>query len=233
MKGFKKIILAIATTMVFSMSAFASSGFEFILNGRAGLGFGMPPQNLKESAEAKSELGLDAGVSAQFGYRLQAIGSFGISVLAELGYSHDAFYMSLDGNPLGIIGVGRISYKYSFDSFQVGLLPKLNFGNLAVGIGGGIKIPFGGKQTIKIGEEEASVKIKRSDIKEILNPTFTGYIKGTLDYSIFLTEQFAVNLGLYLEYDIINSKIGIGDKMERWGSLDIGLELGLKFGPRA
>lgn len=231
MKTFKKLFLVVAMSMVFVVSAFAESSFEFILNGKAGLSIGVPPKLLKDNARAKGELGLDAGVSAQFGRLHQLSRGFGISMLAEIGYSRDTFANSVDASSLGLAGGGRASFSYRFDSLQIGLLPKFNFGKFAIGIGGGIKIPLGGgKETVQIDSEKESIKLSRSDIKNLINPMIIGYVKGTLGYSIFLTESFAFNIGLYLEYDIMKARlIPIGDKKEFYGSFDIGLELGLRF----
>ena len=147
----------------------------------------------------------------------------------------DTFANSVDASSLGLTGGGRASFSYRFDSLQIGLLPKFNFGKFAIGIGGGIKIPLGGgKETVKIDSEKESIKLSRSDIKNLINPMIIGYVKGTLGYSIFLTESFAFNIGLYLEYDIMKAQlIPIGDKKEFYGSFDIGLELGLRFGRKA
>ena len=67
------------------------------------------------------------------------------------------------------------------------------------------------------------------------NPGIIGYIKGTFDYSIFFTEKLAFNIGLYLGYDMIKGAESelYGTAAEYWGSFDIGIELGLKFGPKA
>ena len=235
MKTFKKLFLTIAMTMIVGVSAFAESSSEFILNGHAGLGMGIPPKFLKDNAGAKGELGLDAGASIQFGRLHHITRGFGISMLAEIGYSRDTFANSVDASSLGIIGGGRASFSYRFDSLQIGLLPKFNIGSFYIGIGGGVKIPLGGgKETVKIGSEKESIKLSRDDIKNLINPMIIGYVKGTLGYSIFLTDSFAFNIGLYLEYDIMKAQlIPIGDKKEFYGSFDFGLELGLKFGKKA
>ncbi len=87
MKNIKKFIVIMAMTMIFSVSAFAASGFEFILNVPLGLGIGIPTKSEKD-IKWKSGIGFDAGVSAQLGYMFQVKSGFGISVLGELGYAH-------------------------------------------------------------------------------------------------------------------------------------------------
>ena len=67
------------------------------------------------------------------------------------------------------------------------------------------------------------------------SPAVIGYIKGTFDYSIFFTDKLAFNIGLYLGYDMLKTKATpeLGEKSEIEGVFDIGVELGLKFGPKA
>ena len=233
MKSLKKFLLIVAMTTIFGASVFAESGFEFILNAPLQMSLGIPSKFLKDAAEAKGEKGFDYGVSAQFGYMAQVTRSLGISFLAEVGYSHDNFALSINARKIGIELDERVKFSFDFESLQVGLLPKINIGVFSIGIGGGVKIPLiGGKETVTIGSEKESVKLSRSDIKNILEPDLIGYVKGTLDYSIFLTDRFALNIGLYLGYDIINAKILIGDEKNKVGSFDIGGEIGLRFASR-
>ena len=232
MKSPKKFLLIVAMTAIFGASAFAEGGFEFILNAPLQMSLGIPSKFLKDNAEAKGEKGFDYGVSAQFGYTIYANMSLGVSLLAEVGYSHDNFAMSINARKIEVELDDRVKFSFDFESLQVGLLPKLNIGNFSIGIGGGVKIPLiGGKETVTIGKEKESVKLSRSDIKNILEPDLIGYIKGTLDYSIFLTDRFALNLGLYLGYDIINAKILIGDRKDKFESFDFGAQIGLRFAP--
>ena len=228
MKKIKKFLLTIAMTMIFSVSAFAASGFEFILNVPLGVGISIPDKDLKK-AGYKGTAGFEAGVSAQLGYMFQVVNGFGISALVELGYAHDTFAMSY--NDAGVKG----SQSISFESVQIGLLPKFNIGAFAIGIGGGIKMPLAGKQTLKFGSEKYSEKLAMDYFWNAFNPGLIGYIKGTFDYSIFFMDNLAFNIGLYLGYDMLKTKAvqELDIKSEMEGVFDIGVELGLKFGPRA
>ena len=236
MKNIKKFIVIMAMTMIFSVSAFAASGFEFILNVPLGLGIGIPTKSEKD-IKWKSGIGFDAGVTAQLGYMFQVKSGFGISVLGELGYAHTTRALTQKYEDLGI--KTSIYAAYIMDSFQIGLLPKINIGAFAIGIGGGVKIPVAfqlsskakiGDTTIK-GKEKIDMKL----FKENYSPAVIGYIKGTFDYSIFFTDKLAFNIGLYLGYDMIKTKATpeLGEKSEIEGVFDIGVELGLKFGPKA
>lgn len=236
MKNIKKFIVIMAMTMIFSVSAFAASGFEFILNVPLGLGIGIPTKSEKD-IKWKSGIGFDAGVTAQLGYMFQVKSGFGISVLGELGYAHTTRALTQKYEELGI--KTSIYAAYIMDSFQIGLLPKINIGAFAIGIGGGVKIPVAfqlsskakiGDTTIK-GKEKIDMKVFRDNY----SPAVIGYIKGTFDYSIFFTDKLAFNIGLYLGYDMLKTKAipELGEKSEIEGVFDIGVELGLKFGPKA
>ena len=237
MKNIKKFIVIMAMTMIFSVSAFAASGFEFILNVPLGLGIGIPTKSEKD-IKWKSGIGFDAGVTAQLGYMFQVKSGFGISVLGELGYAHTTRALTQKYEELGT----KISIyaAYIMDSFQIGLLPKFNIGAFAIGIGGGVKLPVSfqlsskskiGNQIIEEGKEKIYMKVFRDNY----SPAVIGYIKGTFDYSIFFTNKLAFNIGLYLGYDMLKTKAipEIGEKYEIEGVFDIGVELGLKFGPKA
>ena len=237
MKSIKKFIVIMAMTMIFSVSAFAASGFEFILNVPLGLGIGIPTKSEKD-IKWKSGVGFDAGVTAQLGYMFQVKSGFGISVLGELGYAHTTRALTQKYEELGI--KTSIYAAYIMDSFQIGLLPKINIGAFAIGIGGGVKLPVAaqvhykakiGDQIIEEGKEKMDMKLFR----EMYSPAIIGYIKGTFDYSIFFTDKLAFNIGLYLGYDMLKTKATpeLGEKSEIEGVFDIGVELGLKFGPKA
>ncbi|MBS4764088.1 PorT family protein [Brachyspira aalborgi] len=241
MKKIKKFLLTIAMTMIFSVSAFAASGFEFILNVPFGINWSIPTGELKEK---RGLMGFDAGVDAQIGYMISVKDGFGISVLGELGYSWDMY-----GYTAGVVDVGggsgssggldiktkERSVSFSFHSFKVGLLPKFNIGfggrhGLAVGIGGGVKIPVAGQ--IKFPDNDESLKATRKDIAEFLSPSVIGYIKASIDYYLFFTDNIAMEFGLYLGGDF-------GPKMAATAggfggnAFDFGLQLGFRFGPKA
>ena len=237
MKNIKKFLIIMAMTMIFSVSAFAASGFEFILNVPLGLGIGIPTKSEIDAQFNKSGVGFDAGVTAQLGYMFQVVDGFGISVLGELGYAHTTRSLSAKGEEGGV--KFSISQVNSVDSFQIGLLPKFNIGAFAIGIGGGVKIPMAVQYSYKyeFGDEKIQNKgkLNMKEFREMYSPAVIGYIKGTFDYSIFFMDNLAFNIGLYLGYDMIKTKAipEIGEKSEIEGVFDIGVELGLKFVPKA
>ena len=239
MKKIKKFLLTIAMTMALGTSAFAASGFEFLLNVPFGINWGIPTGELK----GRGFMGFDAGVDAQIGYMISVKDGFGISVLGELGYSWDAYSYAYDasvsegsGSSGGIsVQLREGTVSFSFHSFKVGLLPKFNIGfggrhGLAVGIGGGVKIPIAGQ--IRLLGDNESLKATRQDIAEFLSPSVIGYIKASIDYYLFFTDNIAMEFGLYLGGDF-------GPKMAATAggfggnAFDFGLQLGFRFGPKA
>ena len=135
------------------------------------------------------------------------------------------------------------SLSSMFNSFQLGLLPKFNIGfggrhGLAIGIGGGVKIPISGNYTLNLklngtnpdGSVLTQLDLKREDIISMFNPALIGYIKASIDYYLFFTDSIAMEFGLYLGGDFApkqkDTKIGLD-------AFDIGLQLGFRFGPKA
>ena len=73
MKQIRKIILSASMLLMFSIEAFAESGFEAILNVPFGVSIGIPPKSMKDYfGTSEAGFGFDSGVSAQLGYMIQA-----------------------------------------------------------------------------------------------------------------------------------------------------------------
>ena len=231
MKKIKKFLLTMAMTMALGTSAFAASGFEFLFQVPLGMHISFPNKETKDLG-VKAWGGFDAGVDAQIGYMISVKEGFGISLLAELGYSFDSYGYGYKT----ITPEAKASYWQYYHSFKLGLLPKFNIGvgkgAIAIGIGGGAKIPLAGKSkiTATIGGVEAKteVDLKRQDIVDLFSPSVIGYLKVTLDYYLFFTDNIGMNFGLYLGGDF-------APKSERIGvnAFDFGLQLGFRFGPKA
>ena len=243
MKKIKKFLLTMAMTMALGTSAFAASGFEFLFQLAGGLGVVIPNKEAKD-LKYKGNVSADADISAQIGYMISVKEGFGISVLGELGYSWDMYSYSIGviGDGSGSSGGLDVQLKESslllyFHSFKVGLLPKFNIGfggrhGLAIGIGGGVKIPIAGELMSSVGGDAIteSLPLKRQDITEMFSPSVIGYMKVTFDYYLFFTDNIAMNFGLYLGGDF-----GLKQKETKIGgdAFDIGLQLGFRFGPKA
>lgn len=249
----KKIILSILMLVSIASTSFAiGGGFEFILNVPVGMSVGVYDYDLTDYGErlditgggiyrnqfARSGgIGFDIGVTAQIGYMIKFTDIMGLSILGEIGYSHDTYSYEGKFN-------NNITETYSFESIQLGLLPKFNIKNFAIGIGGGIKIPVAGNYKVKSDLETFNTKIDSDYLKRYYDKAVIPYIKFTFDYSIFFTEKTAFNIGLYLGYDfgLEPNLYGINNVIEsttgrllvddiNYASFDVGLQVGFKFGP--
>ena len=251
MKKIKKFLLTIAMTMIFSISAFAASGFEFLFQLAGGAGATILSKDAKDLYQ-KGGLSADADVSAQIGYMFQVKEGFGISVLGELGYSWDLYMMgygdtTVSGVSGSYIAKDGLDFSQYYHSFKIGLLPKFNIGlggrhGLAIGIGGGVKIPLAGKQSLTVttvgnnhatsedAKTQTDIALKRKDITDLFSPAVIGYMKVTFDYYLFFTDNIGMNFGLYLGGDF-----GPKTKLTKQAinAFDFGLQLGFRFGPKA
>ena len=143
-------------------------------------------------------------------------------------------------------GENGASISQYYHSFKLGLLPKFNIGfggrhGLAIGIGGGVKIPITGNYgaiittvgTSQVKENlqyEQDINLKRQDIVDLYSPSVIGYMKVTFDYYLFFTDNIGMNFGLYLGGDFAPK---LKDVKYGYNSFDIGLQLGFRFGPKA
>ena len=254
MKYLRKIFTTMALMTIFSVSVFAKSGFEFHYNALLGVGVSFPTTSMKDMG-FKSDIGFDGTGLFQIGYMRQVKEGFGISYLLELGYNfssytisgkpdfnslvldalNEMFGININPSQVGMPNDISVALDFTFYNIQIGLFPKFNFGNFSIGIGGGIKVPISGELTTTINvaaidyERENTQKLNRTDIADTFNPPIFGYVKTSLAYSFYLTDKIALDVGLYLSYDIMQF-INEGGKDEYGGTLNTGIIFGLKFG---
>lgn len=250
MKYLRKIFTTMALMTIFSVSVFAKSGFEFHYNALIGVGVSFPTTSMKDMG-FKNDIGFDGTGLFQIGYMRQVKEGFGISYLLELGYNfssytisgkpdfnsivsdalNEMFGININPNQVGMPNDISVALDFTFYNIQVGLFPKFNFGNFSIGIGGGVKIPVIGEMSVTataINVEETQ-KLSRTDIADFFNPPIFGYVKTSLAYSFYLTDKIALDVGLYLSYDIMQF-INEGGKDEYGGTLNTGIIFGVKFG---
>lgn len=250
MKYLRKIFTTMALMTIFSVSVFAKSGFEFHYNALLGVGVSFPTTSMKDMG-FKSDIGFDGTGLFQIGYMRQVKEGFGISYLLELGYNfssytisgkpdfnsivsdalNEMFGININPNQVGMPNDISVALDFTFYNIQVGLFPKFNFGNFSIGIGGGIKIPVIGEMSVTATalNIEETRKLSRVDIADFFNPPIFGYVKTSLAYSFYLTDKVALDVGLYLSYDIMQF-INEGGKDEYGGTLNTGIIFGVKFG---
>lgn len=233
MKKIKKLLLIFTLLAISNISVFAASGFEAIINVPLGLSIGVPTGTY-EALSDKGKVGFDSGVTAQIGYMI-GIGKLGISILGEFGYSYDSYKMYLLQSE--ILGQKtEMNLNMYTHSFQVGLLPKINIGQFAIGVGAGVKIPIAATYerdaTVFGVNEKFKYDLKRKDIEQFSRNVIP-YIKLTFDYSIYFGSKMALNVGAYLGYDFgLAQKNTIDNEYTSVDSFDLGLQLGLRFAPK-
>ena len=66
---------------------------------------------------------------------------------------------------------------------------------------------------------------------DFFNPPIFGYVKTSFNYSFYLIDKIALDVGLYLGYDIIKFREETG-KDEYGGTLNAGIVFGVKFGEK-
>lgn len=247
MKHLKKLLFTAVLAAALTASAFAASGFEFILNVPLGMGFNFAGTYTAEQKiiderittslySGSAGIGFDTGISAQLGYMWHITDNFGMSLLGEIGYSFDTFnaHYKLKRVDIGGINNSPIETEGDFGkssvyahSFKIGILPKFNIKAFSIGIGLGALVPVNAYINLGGGEGASSV----------FEPPALFYAKLTFDYSIFFTEKTALNIGLYTGVDLIGNLI-LEDSRSRksyiaLGSFDAGVQLGFRFGPKA
>lgn len=250
MKYLRKIFTTMALMTIFSISVFAKSGFEFHYNALLGVGVSFPTTSMKDMG-FKNDIGFDGTGLFQIGYMRQVKEGFGISYLLELGYNfssytisgkpdfnsivsdalNEMFGININPSQVGMPNDISVALDFTFYNIQIGLFPKFNFGNFSIGIGGGIKIPVIGEMSVTATalNIEETRKLSRVDIADFFNPPIFGYVKTSLAYSFYLTDKVALDVGLYLSYDIMQF-INEGGKDEYGGTLNTGIIFGVKFG---
>ncbi|MEI0565619.1 hypothetical protein [Brachyspira pulli] len=239
MRKMKRLLLIAAALLITNISVFAASGFEAIVNVPLGLSVGIPTGTY-DAIDLGSMPGFDSGVTAQLGYMI-GIGKIGVSILGELGYSYDSYryYYSID---IGNFAKEKTTIGLHTHSFQIGLLPKINIGSFAIGVGAGVKIPVSAYSTTKteasLGNWGGTInsgesKLNRDDIENLYSRNVIPYLKVTFDYSFFFNNKMAFNVGAYLGYDFgLAEKSTIDNEYTGVDSFDIGLQLGLRFAPK-
>ena len=74
--------------------------------------------------------------------------NMGVSALFDMGYHRDVFAFTSKEDRINFGGMKEVDVRtsFEFDTLQIGLLPKFRIKNIAIGLGGGVKIPLGANQ---------------------------------------------------------------------------------------
>lgn len=151
------------------------------------------------------------------------------AVFLDIGYSKDRYEFRYGE------GENRIVENFSLNNISIGLLPRINFGFLSLGIGGGIKIPL---SMIYSTEGQYSYleryKLDFGDVRDSLTGIFYPYLKASVDFLIKGKNRFMLTLGVYANYDFAfnlksNSILYMAKSRENIASFDLGFQIGLYF----
>lgn len=225
------LIIALIFVIAFAKESFAVSGWQFGLNIPIGASFGFykvrfssdAPQDYKDTyAKRDTSVGFDSGLTVQAGYFV-GDGDKGISLLLDLGYSHDTF--AIKGS--------STKESYTFESMQIGILPKFHKENYAVGFGIGIKIPFQLTHSASVGNSSTISKYNIEQMNNLFKDLVITYIKFSFDYSFYVFDKVAVLFGGYIGADFNLDLRGAEKRYvenRNLSSFDIGFQLGLKIG---
>lgn len=226
------LIIVLVFSLMFTKESFASSGWQFGFNIPIGASFGFykvrfssdAPQTYKDKYEQrKSSIDFDSGLTLQAGY-LIGDGEKGISLLLDVGYSHDTF----------AVRGGDTKEYYTFENMQIGILPKFHKENFAVGFGIGIKVPFQLIHTAKTSEGSiTTTKYSIDQLDNLFKDSLITYIKFSFDYSLYVVDKIAVLFGAYIGGDFNLDLRGTEKNYienRNLSSFDIGLQIGLKIG---
>ena len=151
------------------------------------------------------------------------------AVFLDIGYSKDRYEFRYGE------GENRIVENFSLNNISIGLLPRINFGFLSLGIGGGIKIPL---SMIYSTEGQYSYleryELDFGDVRDSLTEIFYPYIKASVDFLIKGKNRFMLTLGVYANYDFAfnlknDSILYMAKSRENIASFDLGFQIGLYF----
>lgn len=181
-------------------------------------------------------VGFDAGINLQGGY-LVSEEDKGISLLLDLGYSHDSFGMANSSQDNDTKKKIKVQEYYTFENLSIGILPKFHYKNFAFGFGVGVKIPLYLTHSYDETIDNISTKTygyyNASKIDSIMKNSVITYVKLTFDYSFYVHEKAAILVGAYLGtdfgIDLRGSELVLVES-RNLASFDLGIQLGMKFG---
>ncbi|WP_300367077.1 hypothetical protein [Brachyspira sp.] len=160
----------------------------------------------------------------------------GFSLVLDLAYHRDVYAYN-ESKQVGATGqYQNIKTTYYFDTLTIGILPKVNIYNFFIGLGAGIKIPlYGGETTQNYNTQYNQFENSNSyytfnDIKSKYKMSVIPYIKLTVDYLFYFSDETALGIGVYAGYDFGPGKVtdAIFNKND-FGAVDIGGQISFYF----
>lgn len=240
-----------------SSSLFAKSGIEIGVFVPVGMGIGLNDYSLTnknatkqqtnnfeaavKQAGRRSGVGFDAGVLFHIGYRFEINKDMSVSVLGELGYSHDEFSFYRNSSDKNY----KNTYTYMFENLALGIYPKFNWKKFSFGLNVGMKIPLYAKSISAYRNYNTEIinrnieHYNASQMKEVFNVPLMAYLRLSVDYSIYTDKKFALVLGGYIggnfgmsfKSPLINNQTVAKMTKQTISSFDIGFQVGVKILP--
>lgn len=220
---FKKVVFSILIIFISNYKIFASSGVEAVFTIPFGISI-YDPGDFSKLVGYEGGVNFDTALTAQVGYLFETIDNFGIGMLLETGYAYNSISLHLANN--------KDDYKLEqqYHDIMIGVVPKINIYDFGLSVGVGFKIPVYSSIRIKKKNngqtEEENLNFNAAGFKYTYNSAAITYVRVALDYSIFFTENWAMNVGGYFEYNIIPP---IKGSLEQPYSLNTGIQIGAKF----
>ena len=239
-----RIFAVLICALLFSKFSFAESGWQFGVMVPIGASFSFynvhfssqaTPDYMNNYKKSTGTIGFDIGVNLQGGY-IVTDGDKGISLLLDLGYSHDSFgltssYQNTSGKKI------EVKEYYTFENLSIGILPKFHYKNFAFGLGLGVKVPLYLTHSYEQMIDNVSTKTygyyKSSKIDDVIKNSVITYVKLTFDYSLYVHDNVAILLGAYIGtdfgIDLRGAELVMVDS-RNLASFDLGIQLGMKIG---
>ena len=209
-----KKIITITCLLIITLngSLIAKTGFE--LNVLLPFGMSAGTYTGDNAKFTKTDVGFEFGIHIIPGYYF-GISNIDLGIGLDIGYQKDVFALKQNGQNVGA----------SFDSFNLGLMPRIDLAFLSIGIGGGIKFPLAGLYYTKTGESSIAnaALFDTKGIAQNFNNPFIPYVKLTLDFILPLN----LTAGIYVSYDIPLMEVK-GQNL-KFSSVDLGAQIGIRF----
>lgn len=160
----------------------------------------------------------------------------GFSLALDIAYHRDVFAYN-ESKAVGKTGrYESVKTTYYFDTLSIGVLPKFNIYNFFIGLGAGVKIPLAGGETTKNYNtqynqfENVNNYYTINDIKNKYKMWVIPYIKVTLDYLFFFSDETALGIGIYAGYDFGPGRVNDPRFSKNdYGAVDIGGQVSFYF----
>lgn len=219
----KRIFTLIILLIMICKTTFTEvkGGFEAIVNVPIGMGITIIHNNVEVKGNPKGKVNFQGGIELNLGYMFQIKERIGISLLGVMGYSYTETRYSKYDN--------KVQYKFTDNDIYFGIMPKFDFYSCSIGLNMGYKITLT-PNSIYYSQETGNIEIKHDHYARL-------YIRGTFDYSFLTGIDSAINLGFYVGYDFGSYWAQTSEylnvvKDETFGNVDIGIQLGYRYGSK-